>query len=271
MIRSGSSRRSLFATPREMVDEKGDVRWAASYTTWGLVRGLKVAVPRAANDDYAGIGWSPRGGGAQTTFGNLALKPVLDDSAEAHACPMRFQGQWQDEETGLYYNRHRHYDPLAGQYVSADPIGLEGGVQPQGYVNNPNIWVDVLGLSAQGPTVTQPYGDLRKAGLKDGHHAIQDAAVRDLPGYDSSKAPAIRIDGPSTKKGSPHYRATQAQRQPAGGTYGGEKGVAADAMRAAGLSEGQIDQALKECDQYFNSMGVTDSTPTRIPGNRTPQ
>ncbi|WP_425348157.1 RHS repeat-associated core domain-containing protein, partial [Vreelandella olivaria] len=25
--------------------------------------------------------------------------------------PIRFQGQWHDEESGLYYNRHRYYDP----------------------------------------------------------------------------------------------------------------------------------------------------------------
>jgi RHS repeat-associated protein len=134
-------------TPREMVDEKGDVRWAASYTTWGLVRGLKVAVPRAANDDYAGIGWKPGGGGARTTFGNLALEPIPEDTPQAYACPIRFQGQWQDEETGLYYNRHRHYDPLAGQYLSPDPIGLLGGDRIQAYVGNPNSWFDPLGLT----------------------------------------------------------------------------------------------------------------------------
>jgi RHS repeat-associated protein len=135
-------------TPREMVDEKGDVRWAASYTTWGLVRGLKVAVPQAANDDYAGIGWRPGGGHTRATFGNLALKPIQEDAPEAYACPIRFQGQWQDEETGLYYNRHRHYDPLAGQYASPDPIGLDGGDRQQGYVQRPTSWVDPFGLSA---------------------------------------------------------------------------------------------------------------------------
>ena len=40
--------------------------------------------------------------------------------------PIRFQGQWQDEESGLYYNRHRYYDPQQGRYISQDPLGLEG-------------------------------------------------------------------------------------------------------------------------------------------------
>jgi RHS repeat-associated protein len=65
-------------------------------------------------------------------------------------CPFRFPGQWQDNETGLYYNRHRHYDPLAGAYISSDPIGLAGGSRPNGYVDRPVVWVDPLGLASSG-------------------------------------------------------------------------------------------------------------------------
>ncbi|WP_232487483.1 RHS repeat-associated core domain-containing protein, partial [Pectobacterium parmentieri] len=50
-------------------------------------------------------------------------------------------------ETGLYYNRHRYYDAESGQYLSPDPIGLLGGIRPQGYVHNPLMWVDPLGLT----------------------------------------------------------------------------------------------------------------------------
>ncbi|WP_394427442.1 RHS repeat-associated core domain-containing protein [Vreelandella stevensii] len=60
---------------------------------------------------------------------------------------MRFQGQWQDEESGLYYNRHRYYDPQQGRYISQDPIGLNGGTNLYGYVTNPTGMVDPLGLS----------------------------------------------------------------------------------------------------------------------------
>ncbi|WP_305852757.1 RHS repeat-associated core domain-containing protein, partial [Citrobacter sp. MGH 55] len=28
-----------------------------------------------------------------------------------------------DKETGLYYNRHRYYDPAQGRYITQDPIG----------------------------------------------------------------------------------------------------------------------------------------------------
>ncbi|MFP1787672.1 polymorphic toxin type 50 domain-containing protein, partial [Lonsdalea quercina] len=55
-----------------------------------------------------------------------------------------------DAETGLYYNRHRYYDADSGQYISPDPIGLAGGLRPQGYVHNPLEWVDPLGLAESG-------------------------------------------------------------------------------------------------------------------------
>ncbi|MGP9631254.1 RHS repeat-associated core domain-containing protein [Halomonas sp. AOP42-C1-46] len=60
--------------------------------------------------------------------------------------PIRFQGQWHDDESGLYYNRHRYYDPQQGRYISQDPIGLNGGTNLYGYVTNPTGMVDPLGL-----------------------------------------------------------------------------------------------------------------------------
>jgi RHS repeat-associated protein len=57
-----------------------------------------------------------------------------------------FQGQWTDEETGFYHNRHRFYDPAMGRYISQDPIGFRGGVNLYAYAENPVDWVDPLGL-----------------------------------------------------------------------------------------------------------------------------
>lgn len=65
----------------------------------------------------------------------------------AQLCPFRFPGQYEDEETGLYYNRFRYYDPEAGGYVSQDPIGLGGGSRLYGYVGDPLVWIDPLGLT----------------------------------------------------------------------------------------------------------------------------
>jgi len=66
---------------------------------------------------------------------------------DRNACPFRYPGQYEDEETGLYYNRFRYYDPEDGLYVSQDPIGLEGGNPTlYGYVSDSNMMVDELGL-----------------------------------------------------------------------------------------------------------------------------
>ena len=38
----------------------------------------------------------------------------LEPGQKTRACPFRWPGQYEDEETGLYYNRFRYYDPEAG-------------------------------------------------------------------------------------------------------------------------------------------------------------
>ena len=115
---------------------------------------------------------------------------------------------------------------------------------------------------------TGSYGDLRRAGAKDGHHVIQDAAVRDLPGYSRTGAPAVELAGPSTRVGSPHYNATQAQRRAGGGNYAAERRIGYRALREAGLSPQQSRTVIDQADQYFRGIGVGPNTPTRIPGNR---
>ena len=97
---------------------------------------------------------------------------------------------------------------------------------------------------------------------------IQDAAVRDLPGYDSRAVPAVELKGPATRVGTSHYEATQVQRQPGGGTYADERRIAYEALRRAGLAHDEAQALVGRADEYFKSIGVTPTTPTRIPGNR---
>ncbi|ETI78185.1 hypothetical protein Q460_09335 [Escherichia coli ATCC BAA-2219] len=59
---------------------------------------------------------------------------------------IRLPGQQYDEESGLYYNRHRYYDPLQGRYITQDPIGLKGGWNFYQYPLNPVQYIDPLGL-----------------------------------------------------------------------------------------------------------------------------
>lgn len=73
---------------------------------------------------------------------------VTDFRGESlHDCPFRFQGQYEDIETGLYYNRFRYYDVNIGSYISQDPIRLYG-LNPTlyGYVSNLNLFIDPFGL-----------------------------------------------------------------------------------------------------------------------------
>ncbi len=70
-----------------------------------------------------------------------------DNDPEYTECHFRFAGQYEDKESGLYYNRFRYYDKDTGQYISPDPIGLLGGFNPYGYVHCPTGWVDPLGLA----------------------------------------------------------------------------------------------------------------------------
>ncbi|HFO3594019.1 TPA: RHS repeat-associated core domain-containing protein, partial [Escherichia coli] len=61
--------------------------------------------------------------------------------------PYRLPGQQYDEESGLYYNRNRYYNPLLGRYITQDPIGLAGGWSLYAYPLNPVNGIDPLGLS----------------------------------------------------------------------------------------------------------------------------
>lgn len=63
------------------------------------------------------------------------------------AQPLRLPGQYEDEETGLCYNRFRYYHPDLGRYLTRDPLGLVGGPNLYLYAHNdPLNNTDPLGL-----------------------------------------------------------------------------------------------------------------------------
>ncbi|MFL6635311.1 MAG: RHS repeat domain-containing protein [Massilia sp.] len=106
-------------TPRELTDSDGRVVWAARYRAWGNV--LEVVQEE--------------------------VPAILPSDEIGEAQPVRFQGQYYDDESGLHYNRFRYYDPDIGRFVSVDPIGLGGGPNTYRYASNPVSWVDPFGLS----------------------------------------------------------------------------------------------------------------------------
>src|SRR5690606_33996940 len=64
--------------------------------------------------------------------------------------PLRYPGQFGDEETGLSYNYYRSYDVGTGRYTQSDPIGLLGGLNTYAYANlDPVNRFDAFGLQSE--------------------------------------------------------------------------------------------------------------------------
>ena len=121
-------------TPQEVVSEDGKVVWLAKYRAWGRVHAL--------------------------------------DREEVRQ-PLRFQGQYEDEETGLHYNRFRYFDPDAGRYISKDPVGLAGGENLYKYNSNPINWIDPFGLAPCSPKINSKHifhGETNRRGRPTGFH-----------------------------------------------------------------------------------------------------
>ncbi|WON75863.1 RHS repeat-associated core domain-containing protein [Serratia sp. UGAL515B_01] len=101
-------------TPREMTTQDGQIIWRACYKAWGKMQQQEL--------------------------------PWQKNPSVSLPQPLRFQGQYHDEESGLHYNRYRYYDPDIGRFITPDPLGLVGGENPYHYAPNPTVWVDPLGL-----------------------------------------------------------------------------------------------------------------------------
>jgi len=80
-------------------------------------------------------GWS-----AMSLWGSTSWTGAADT-------PIRFPGQYFDDETGLHYNLHRYYDPVTARYATMDPLGLTPSPNPNSYPHNPTVWSDPLGLT----------------------------------------------------------------------------------------------------------------------------
>jgi RHS repeat-associated protein len=99
-------------TPSMLMNEAGKLAWKAQLDIYGVLK-----------EQRAGV-----------------------EEREATRNPWRYPGQYEDRETGLYYNRFRYYDAESGRYMREDPIGLAGGLALFTYVGNPALWFDPFGL-----------------------------------------------------------------------------------------------------------------------------
>ncbi len=120
---------------------RGRVRLAMADRATGAVytfHNSELGTPELMTDSTNTVVWE----GISKPFGETAV-----NSGSTVVNNFRFQGQYYDAETGLHYNGQRYYDPKTGRYLTPDPIGLAGGVNPYVYVgNDPINYIDPLGL-----------------------------------------------------------------------------------------------------------------------------
>ncbi|SFA86946.1 RHS repeat-associated core domain-containing protein [Citrobacter amalonaticus] len=146
---------------QELLTEDGEIVWRGKQQLWGR--------EESANDDTL-------------------------------SCRLRFPGQYEDAESGLYYNRFRYYDCETGQYICADPIELGGGINLYGYVVNPLGWIDPLGL-AKNRSGSTPKDAREKVKKGQGPSDIKriDKPEQDVPGSQwhahDHKGGALNQDG----------------------------------------------------------------------------
>ncbi len=117
-------------TPRLMTDSLKKPVWQWPYSAFGNNKPTGVLKPTTS---------------ATGAFTNQPV--LLATQTPAAVLDLRFPGQMADEETGLFYNYFRSYQPNQGRYTQADPIGLGGGLNRFGYVEgNPLMFIDPEGL-----------------------------------------------------------------------------------------------------------------------------
>ena len=180
-------------TPNIIFDKDGTQVWSADISVWGELRNLR------GDKDF---------------------------------CPFRFPGQYEDSETGLYYNRFRYFDPETGQYVSKDPINLAGGkLNVYSYVNDSTQLFDALGLKAcfeNEDAEKFAEGIIKKHGgtkIKDGHYKMPNRraarkAASEIAGDLGSEVTTVRkkdyLGGPRTWKNSEGKIGKQNKKKSAG-------------------------------------------------------
>jgi len=140
-----------------MLDRTGKNAWNETFNLWGR---------RHNETETKTIGKTKI---IKAKFKSDDQKPINVDTDN----PFRFPGQYEDTETGLYYNRFRYYMPNEGIYTQRDPVGLAGGNPTvYGYVWNSLNESDSFGLECGTEITAQELSELAlNSGTNDGYTA----------------------------------------------------------------------------------------------------
>ena len=98
-----------------------------------------LGTPQQMTDINGAVVWSAR----YDSFGKAEV-----DQASTITNNLRFPGQYYDDETNLYYNWNRYYEPATAMYLRVDPLRSNViGLNSYRYaLNNPTNMIDPVGL-----------------------------------------------------------------------------------------------------------------------------
>ncbi|HGE71179.1 TPA: RHS repeat protein [Candidatus Poribacteria bacterium] len=146
----------LTFTPLEFINDKGELSWIGNYDP----------------------------------FNRLLSEEIISISNK-----LRSAGRYADDESGLYYNRFRYFNPNISRYMSVDPL-IQRGEMVNAYWAGPNLinWIDPLGLECGQPACgsigvdrdgvyTDPQGRRYTSGVPEGQKSIllDSGASRSFP------------------------------------------------------------------------------------------
>jgi RHS repeat-associated protein len=212
-------------TPAQMYDEKGKLTWDMDLDIYGKAR----------------------------TFVGRSLSE----------CPFRYQGQYEDSETGLYYNRFRYYSPDEGIYLSKDPIGLAGNNPTlYGYVKDVNSRFDVFALAPIKPFDITTYQDFSTRSVAfdslEGHELLQHSWLKE------HNLAQVRLENNASKQNivialdsDLHKQVNKAQRSIDVKTQTAIQNIDANAkiLKEAGVDPEVVDAAAKKAKTHAISIG----------------
>ena len=125
------------------VGEKGETK----RTEVSFVHADHLNTPRLATSLDGAIVWRWE----SDAFGLGSADRDVDGDGNRVNIRLRFSGQYNDQDNGLFHNRFRDYDPRLGRYVQPDPLGLHGGGNRYVYTEgNPLNLTDPFGLAICG-------------------------------------------------------------------------------------------------------------------------